>query len=69
MTSRERVLTTLQHKEPDKVPIDFGGMRSTGIMAIAYSNLKKHLGIKSGVSSLLILKNIFLISLKSMSLT
>jgi uroporphyrinogen decarboxylase len=48
MTSRERVLTTLQHKEPDKVPIDFGGMRSTGIMAIAYSNLKKHLGINDG---------------------
>jgi len=48
MTSRERVLTTLQHKEPDKVPIDFGGMRSTGIMAIAYNRLKKYLGITSG---------------------
>jgi len=48
MTSRERVLTTLQHKEPDKVPIDFGGMRSTGIMAIAYNRLKRHLGLKGG---------------------
>ncbi|MGA9363563.1 MAG: uroporphyrinogen decarboxylase family protein [Bacteroidota bacterium] len=48
MTSRERVLTTLQHKEPDRVPIDFGGMRSTGIMAIAYNRLKKHLGLKGG---------------------
>jgi uroporphyrinogen decarboxylase len=48
MTSRERVLTTLQHKEPDRVPIDFGGMRSTGIMAIAYNRLKKHLGLGSG---------------------
>jgi uroporphyrinogen decarboxylase len=48
MTSRERVLTTLQHKEPDRVPIDFGGMRSTGIMAIGYNHLKKHLGLESG---------------------
>jgi uroporphyrinogen decarboxylase len=45
LTSRERVLTTLRHKEPDKVPIDLGGARSTGIMAVAYSNLKKYLGI------------------------
>jgi uroporphyrinogen decarboxylase len=48
MTSRERVLLALQHKEPDKVPIDFGGMRSTGIMAIAYANLKKYLGLNEG---------------------
>lgn len=48
MTSRERVLTTLAHKEPDRVPIDFGGMRSTGIMAIAYNKLKTHLGITEG---------------------
>lgn len=48
MTSRERVLTTLAHKEPDRVPIDFGGMRSTGIMAIAYNHLKPHLGITGG---------------------
>ena len=48
MKSRERVLTTIHHQEPDKVPIDFGAMRSTGIMAIAYNRLKQHLGIKSG---------------------
>lgn len=48
MTSRERVLKTLNHEEPDKVPIDFGGMRSTGITALAYSELKKYLGISTG---------------------
>ncbi len=48
MTSRERVLKTLRHEEPDKVPIDLGAMRSTGIMAIAYNELKKHLGIEGG---------------------
>ena len=48
MTKRERVLRAIQHKEPDKVPIDLGGMRSTGITAVAYSRLKKHLGIEKG---------------------
>jgi uroporphyrinogen decarboxylase len=44
MTSRERVRLALEHKEADRVPIDFGAMRSTGIQAIAYHNLTKHLG-------------------------
>ena len=46
MNSRERVLTTLQHQEPDRVPIDLGGMRSTGITAMAYNRLLDHLGIQ-----------------------
>ena len=25
MTSKERVLSALNHKQPDKVPLDFGG--------------------------------------------
>jgi len=52
LTSRERVLTAIAHKEPDRVPIDFGGMRSTGIMAIAYNKLKAHLGITGGETRL-----------------
>lgn len=48
MTSRERVLAALNHEQPDRVPIDFGGHRSSGIAAIAYARLKKHLGIESG---------------------
>ena len=48
MTSRERVLTALRHEEPDRVPIDFGGHRSSGISAIAYARLKQALGIDSG---------------------
>ncbi len=47
-TSRERVLAALNHKEPDRVPIDLGGHRSSGMMAIAYNKLKKYLGITSG---------------------
>ncbi len=45
MKSRERVLTTLNHREPDRVPVDFSGHRSSGIAAIAYTRLRKHLGL------------------------
>jgi len=45
MNSRERVRQVLNHKEPDRVPIDIGSMRSTGISAIAYNRLIKKLGI------------------------
>ncbi|MCK4244084.1 MAG: hypothetical protein KAX20_00495 [Candidatus Omnitrophica bacterium] len=48
MNHRERVLASLQHKEPDRIPIDLGGMDSTGIVGIAYNRLKKYLGIKGG---------------------
>jgi uroporphyrinogen decarboxylase len=48
MTSRERVLAAIAHREPDKVPIDLGGMRSTGITAVAYGNLKRYLGLSGG---------------------
>jgi len=48
MTSRERVLSATRHQEPDRVPIDCGAMRSTGVQAIAYNRLKAHLGIAGG---------------------
>ena len=48
LTSRERVMMAVNHREPDRVPIDLGGHRSSGMMAIAYDKLKKHLGITSG---------------------
>lgn len=45
MTSRERILAALNHREPDRVPIDFSGHRSSGIMAIAYARLRDFLGL------------------------
>lgn len=45
MTSRERILTALQHKQPDRVPVDFGATPSSGISATAYTRLAKHLGM------------------------
>lgn len=47
-TSRERVMAAVNHRAPDRVPIDLGGHRSSGIMAIAYNKLKRHLGITTG---------------------
>lgn len=45
MNSRERVLASIAHKEPDKVPVDLGATPSSGISAVAYSNLTSHLGL------------------------
>lgn len=45
MTSRERVLAALNHTEPDRVPIDFSGHRSSGISAMAYARLRTYLGL------------------------
>ena len=48
MNSRERVLAALNHQDTDRAPVDFGGHRSSGIMAMAYARLKNTLGITSG---------------------
>jgi uroporphyrinogen decarboxylase len=48
MTSRERIFATIAHQQPDRVPIDLGATPSSGISAIAYGRLKRHLGIASG---------------------
>jgi uroporphyrinogen decarboxylase len=45
MTSRERVLAALNHQEPDRVPIDLSGHRSSGIAAMAYARLRNYLGL------------------------
>lgn len=45
MTSRERVLAALNHDQPDRVPIDLSGHRSSGIAAMAYSALRRHLAL------------------------
>jgi len=48
MTPRERIVAAIRHQPTDLLPIDFGGMRSTGIAAIAYNKLKQHLGLEGG---------------------
>jgi uroporphyrinogen decarboxylase len=48
MNSRQRILAAINHQEPDGVPVDLGATPSSGISAIAYHNLKQHLGIRRG---------------------
>jgi len=43
LTSRERVRFALNHKEANRVPVDVGGSRVTGMAAIAYKNVLAHL--------------------------
>ncbi len=45
MTSRERVLRAINHQETDRVPIDLGATRQSGISASTYHRLKDHLGL------------------------
>ena len=47
LTSRERVLITLDHREPDRVPLDIGGGYSTSISIEGYEKLKNYLGYSS----------------------
>jgi hypothetical protein len=45
MTSRERVLAALGHRQPDRVPLDLGGMSCTGMAASSVHKLKVALGL------------------------
>ncbi|MFQ5795559.1 MAG: uroporphyrinogen decarboxylase family protein [Candidatus Bipolaricaulia bacterium] len=45
MTAQDRVMTALQHKEPDRVPFDLDGTTVSGIHRIAYRNLLSHIGM------------------------
>jgi uroporphyrinogen decarboxylase len=45
MTSRERILTAINHHEPDRVPIDVGGGSCSTLVVEAYDNLKRFLGV------------------------
>ena len=44
MNHKERVLTALNHEEPDRVPVDLGG-RQTTFMIETYDKFKAHIGL------------------------
>jgi hypothetical protein len=46
MTNRERLQTTLSHREPDAVPIDFGATAVTGIHASCVAALRDYYGLE-----------------------
>jgi uroporphyrinogen decarboxylase len=45
LDSRERLLTTLDHREPDRVPFDLGSTQVTGIHRVAYCGLRQALSL------------------------
>ena len=46
MTSRERIIAAIHHRPVDRVPIDFGGTRQSGISIWAYVWLRERLGVR-----------------------
>jgi hypothetical protein len=46
MTSRERVVTTLHHRQPDAIPVDFGGTAVTGMHVSCVAALRDHYGLE-----------------------
>jgi uroporphyrinogen decarboxylase len=44
LSHRERLLRALNHQEPDRVPLDLGGSRSSSLVVEAYDKLERHLG-------------------------
>lgn len=45
MTSRERVVAAVAHREPDRLPVDFGSTTVTGIHARIVEALRAHYGL------------------------
>jgi uroporphyrinogen decarboxylase len=50
MTPRERVMAAIEHRQPDRVPIDVGGSSFSTIIGGAYERLKQRLGVESETS-------------------
>jgi uroporphyrinogen decarboxylase len=47
MTPRERILAAVNREPVDRVPVDFGGTRQSGISVFAYTPLRRHLGLEA----------------------
>ena len=45
-TSRERLIATLNHKQPDRIPIDFGGTATTGVHVSCVAALRDYYGLE-----------------------
>ena len=44
--SRERLNAALNHKQPDRIPIDFGGTTVTGMHASCVAELRDYYGLE-----------------------
>jgi len=45
MNSRERIRRAVAFERPDRIPIDLGAIRASGVNAVVYDRLKKRMGI------------------------
>ena len=46
MTSRERLKAALNHRQPDRIPVDFNGTAVTGMHVKCIIGLRKHYGLE-----------------------
>src|SRR5512146_3585860 len=46
LTSRDRLIATLHHQQPDRVPIDFGSTAVTGIHASCVAALREYYSLE-----------------------
>lgn len=46
MTSKERVLKSLNHQQPDRLPVDFGSSFITGVHCSVVETLRRHYGLE-----------------------
>lgn len=53
MDSFERILMAVNHKEPDRIPLDLGGTESTSISLKAYARLRHHFGLPEAEPAIL----------------
>ncbi len=47
MTGKERVLDALNHRQPDRLPVDFGSTGVTGMHATCVAALRRHFGLEN----------------------
>ena len=45
MTSRDAVLTSLAHKQPKRISVDFGSTAVIGIHATCFAGLREYYGL------------------------
>ena len=50
MTSRERVLKALNHQEADRVPLDLGATRNSGLLVPTYKELVHYLDLTDSIT-------------------
>ena len=51
MNSRERVIEAINHRQPDRVPLDLGSTINSSIVVEGYERLKQHFAVQTPTKS------------------